>query len=61
MKHPPRPPLLATMILLLTLVLGACAPVPLSSLFAPCPVPTAEEWEASQEQVHRAQPPQGEI
>jgi uncharacterized lipoprotein YbaY len=32
----------------LSLLLTACAPASVGAFFAPCPVPTAEEWEAAQ-------------
>ena len=34
----------------LMLVLAACTPAAIGSLFAPCPQPTPEEWAASQEE-----------
>jgi hypothetical protein len=32
----------------LVLLLSACTPATISAFFAPCPEPTAEEWEAAQ-------------
>lgn len=32
----------------LVLLLSACSPATLGSLFAPCPQPTEEQWPASQ-------------
>lgn len=50
MKDPYRLLRHAASAVALTLVLAACTPAPVGGLFAPCPVPSQEAWEASQEQ-----------